>query len=44
MEQFKLLIQTRIKIDSKAKSYLVDEYEDWLSLLSYYFTSFDGQQ
>ena len=44
MEQFKLLSQKLIKIGSKVKSYLVDGYEGWLSLLSYCFKNFDGQQ
>jgi hypothetical protein len=44
MELFKLPIQTLIKIDSMVKSYLVDEYEDWSSLLSYYSMNFDGRQ
>ena len=44
MELFKLPNQTLIKTDSMVKSYLVDEYEDWSSLLSYYSRNFDDQQ
>lgn len=44
MELFKLPNQMLIKTDSKVKSYLADEYEDWSSLLSYYSMNFDDQQ